>query len=367
MVDIKENIFDDLLDEEGNGGAFPGNEEPVRVQEIITEKPKEEPSDEEEIPKPEENKEQQDEDESSTKFEEHDYLNAILESKGLDPHAIYYEDENGNEVSKSFYELEPDEQWNILNYNPSTPELEDHEIATINFFRENGITDLNEYTEFVRNQTIQDMQNGFKNYDVDSYTDDDLYLEVLKQQYPNLTEDELSFELEKEKSNQDLYDKKVSQIRDYYRQQEEEYKTQEQQLEEQKEQIELQKAQDELANSALKAKDLMGFDIDDEDRKDVLKSVFVKDVNGKSQFFKMLEDPDKLFRVALFAIKEDLINDSLNEAFKKVSNNSQKPPIINSKPKVNIPKVSVKKNDSSKTSRRAQLNMHSDDLYSDLF
>lgn len=367
MVDIKENIFDDLLDEEGGVNAFPGNEDPVRVQEIITEEPKNEPSNEEEPFKQEDNEQQPSEEDDAVKFEEHDYLNAILESKGLDPHAIYYEDENGNEVSKSFYELDPDEQWNILNYNPSIPELEDHEIATINFFRENGITDLNEYTEFVRNQTIQDMQNGEKNYNVDSYTDDDLYLEVLKQQYPNLTEEELSFELEKEKGNEDLYNKKVNQIRDYYKQQEEEYKTQEQQLAEQQEQIELQKAQDGLANSALKTKDLMGFDVDDEDRKDVLKSVFVKDVNGKSQFFKMLEDPDKLFRVALFAIKEDLINNSLNEAFKKVTNNSQKPPIINTKPKTNIPRVSIKKNDSSKTSQRAQLNMHSDDLYSDLF
>ena len=365
MVDIKENIFDDLLDQEDEGvNAFP-EEEPVRVQEITTEKPKEEPLKEDEVPVPEQETKQ--EEEESVKFEEHDYLNAILESKGLDPHAIYYEDENGNEVSKSFYELDPDEQWNILNYNPSIPELEEQEIATVNFFRENGIKNLNEYTEFVRNQTIQDMQNGDKDYNVDSYTDDDLYLEVLRQQYPNLTDDELSFELEKEKDNEDLYNKKVSQIRDYYKQQEEEYKTQEQQQAEKQEQLELQNAQDNLANSAIKAKDLMGFDIDDEDRKDVLKSVFVKDVNGKSQFFKMLEDPDKLFRVALFAIKEDLINNSLEDAFKKVSNNSQKPPIINTKPKVSIPKVSVKRNDTSKTSQRAQLNMHSDDLYSDLF
>ena len=75
----------------------------------------------------------------------------MLSAKGVDPHALLYEDEDGTEKTVDFYELSPEEQLNILNYNPTAHELEDDEIEVINFLRENNIT-LEEYTEYVKNE-----------------------------------------------------------------------------------------------------------------------------------------------------------------------------------------------------------------------
>lgn len=60
-----------------------------------------------------------------------------------------YEDENGEEVKVNFYELDPEEQLNLLHYNPSQYDLDDKEVEAINFFRENDIS-LEDYTEYVK-------------------------------------------------------------------------------------------------------------------------------------------------------------------------------------------------------------------------
>ena len=84
-----------------------------------------------------------------------------------------------------------------------------------------------------------------------------------------------------------------------------------------KEQLELQQTQTNLANAAVDTKELMGFDIEDNDRRETFNFIFNKDVSGKSDFFKALEDPQVLFRAALFVLKEEEINKTLEAEFKK--------------------------------------------------
>jgi hypothetical protein len=50
---------------------------------------------------------------------------------------------------------------------------------------------------------------------------------LLKDQFPNLTDEEIELEIEKEKTNQSLFEKKVSQVREYYKAQVEEIKQKE--------------------------------------------------------------------------------------------------------------------------------------------
>ena len=136
-----DDLFDDVIDSDGESE---NTDNEFAFDESQFEDKPEERSSEETEEKQEESKSEDDEGDY-VKFEENDYINYLLSAKGVDPHALLYEDEDGTEKTVNFYELSPEEQLNILNYNPTAHELEDDEIEVINFLRENNIT-LEEYT-----------------------------------------------------------------------------------------------------------------------------------------------------------------------------------------------------------------------------
>ena len=81
-------------------------------------------------------------------------------------------------------------------------------------------------------------------------------------------------EIEKEKTNTALFEKKVSQIREYYKVQADDIKQQETEKSNQKEQLELDETKKQLANAAVSTEELMGFEIDDKDRSETFDFIF---------------------------------------------------------------------------------------------
>lgn len=362
----QDNLFDELLDDDG--AQVPINDEFSDLEQLLNVETVDDNEDDDENNKKEPDEEKDETTEEKTeegyKFEESESINRILESKGINPHEILYEDENGEEIKVDFYNLDPEEQLNLLHYNPSSYDLEDNEIEAVNFLRENNIS-LEDYTEYVKNLAIEEFKNTSAGYNVDQYSDEELYVNLLKDQYPNLTEEEIGLELEKEKTNEALFNKKASQIREYYKAQEDSLKQEEIQKSTEKEQLELQQTQTNLANAAVDTKELMGFDIEDNDRRETFNFIFNKDVSGKSDFFKALEDPQVLFRAALFVLKEEEINKTLEAEFKKSQNNN-KPPIIKSPSIQQTSKVSVKGSSSKPSQQQTSSKLSVDDLYHDL-
>lgn len=363
------NLYDDLLEnkdhdeqqEQENESQFSGDDfdELLNHQDEDAENEKDDNENDKE-----QNKEEQEA--VFEKFEENDSINRILQSKGLDPHSIIYEDEDGKEVNMNFYDLDPEEQYSLLNYNPSQYDLEENEIETINFLRQNDIS-LEDYTNYIKNQAIEEFNQNNQSYNVDDYSDDEVFIEALKNQYPDLTDEETQSELDKEKANDVLFSKKVSQIRSFYKEQEDIENRKTEESTKLKEEQELQDSQNKLANSAVNLKEFMGFEIDDEDRKDAFKSIFNKDINGKSLFFKMLEDPDKLIKAALFVLKEEQISKTLEKEFKKINNNN-KPPIIKSPFIQPTSKVSVNTKTSKTSQQPATKGLANvDDLYKEIY
>lgn len=364
----QDNLFDDLIDDEGTEKV------PYKVDEndidplddeygsVIDEKDDDEDL---ETKKKEDDEEKEQQEEIQTyKFEESESINKILESKGINPHEILYEDDNGEEVVVDFYDLDPEEQLNLLQYNPNQYDLEDNEVEVVNFFREQEIT-LEEYTEYIRRAAIEEYLNSSSDYDIDAYSDEEIYASLLKDQFPNLTDEEIELEIEKEKTNQSLFEKKVSQVREYYKTQAETLK----QREAEEKATEAKRTESEnkqkLANAAVATEELMGFEIDDKDRNETFDFIFNQDATGKSKFFKLLENPEKLFKVALFALKEEEINKTLEQEFKKAYNNT-KPPIIKSPISTQKAKVSIKGSSSTKPQSSTSSKSSIDDLYNDL-
>lgn len=303
-----------------------------------------------------------DEEESSNQsFTENDSLNLLLQQKGIDPHAVLYENENGEEEEVNFYDLDFEEQMNILNYKQDDYDLDDEEVNVINFLRENEI-DLEEYTEFIKRKAIEEYQSQNQTYSVDEYSDDDIYTAYLKNQYDNLSDEEIETEIEKEKGNPDLFAKKVEKLREYYKEQEQSLNQQTESERKAKEEEENNEIKDVLTKAAVSTNNFMGFELEDDDRREALKFIFEKDATGKSKFYKMFDDPEKLFRIALFALKEDEIHETIDKELSKLA----KPQIkkVDIKPKTPASKVVV----NSKSSKLSYGSQHviQDNLLNDL-
>lgn len=237
-----------------------------------------------------------------------DFLHTFLKEKGIeDPSKLQWEDENGEITDVDFDNLSDEDKLNVLN-SLADPGLSQAEIDTINYLRQNNVT-LNQVVDYFSQKAVDDYlaknpdKAHQKTYEIDDYTDDELYLSALKMQYPNFTDEELTSKLETAKSNEDLYKKEVAALREEFK------KEEEAQIEAQKQQE--QQAYDDLVGNL---KNVLGnfnevaldstdpesdvLEIEDSDKDLVLAYLLNQDTDGKSQLVKDLENPTTLIELA---------------------------------------------------------------------
>ena len=237
-----------------------------------------------------------------------DFLHTFLKEKGIeDPSKLQWEDENGEITDVDFDNLSDEDKLNILN-SLADPGLSQAEIDTINYLRQNNMT-LNQVVDYFSRKAVDDYlaknpdQIHQKTYEIDDYTDDELYLSALKMQYPNFTDEELTSKLETAKGNEELYKKEVTALREEFK------KEEEAQIEAQKQQE--QQEYDDLVGNL---KNVLGnfnevaldstdpesdvLEIEDSDKDLVLAYLLNQDTDGKSQLVKDLENPATLIELA---------------------------------------------------------------------
>jgi len=233
-------------------------------------------------------------------------IHQYLKSKGVsDPSKLQFEDEDGNPYEANFDELSTEEQLTILE-DLGKPNITDEEIQTIDYLRRNNMT-LAQVVDHFANQRLQEYikANGEpqKTYKIDEYTDDELYVSDLKSKYPEFSDEELLAKLDSAKGNSELFDKEISQLRNYYKAQEE------QELEDQKnrEAVAQQEYVDTLygaVNSfneiAIDYKDPESdtVEIETSDKQRIMSYLLDKDAEGKTQFVRDIENPDTLIELA---------------------------------------------------------------------
>ena len=309
----------------------------------------------------EENSSQEDSSNEIDSIQENESINYLLKSKGLNPHAILFENEDCEEEEVDFYDLPLEEQMNIINYNQNDYNLNEEEINVVNFLRENNI-DLEEYTAYIKEKAIEEYKNKNISYDIDTFSDEEIYASYLKDSY-DLTEEEIALELEKQKES-GLFTKKVEKLRSMYKEQEDLEREQKEQESKLAEQEEIKEAQNMLATAAASTNNFMGFELEDEDRREALNFIFERDATGKSKFYRMFDDPEKLFRIALFAVKEDEISKAIDKELSRAYAKSIPKVNINNNKPVREKVVVSKGNKSSQSSLGKRLG--DDDLFIDL-
>ena len=243
-----------------------------------------------------------------------DVITMYLKNSGIqDPSKIKYENESGEIEDVDFNSLSKNEQLNILTNlgkDAATPQLTTDEINTINYLRQNNIN-LNQAIDYFSEQRLNEYLNNNpdkvhqKSYEIDDYSDDELYLADLKSKYPSFSDEELVSKLNTAKENEDLFNKEVGVLRDNYKANEDQ-EIQNQQL---REQQDYQDFQNNLINIASQFNSVPldyndpktdMLEVEDADKNKMLAYLLNQDQDGQSQFVKDIQDPRILLELAYF-------------------------------------------------------------------
>lgn len=243
-----------------------------------------------------------------------DYLTQLLKSRGVDRERVRIENEEGEIEEWKFDDLDDETKFGILNQ--SNDMLSDDEITAVNFLRQNRMN-LQDFVEYQRQQAIREYleQNSTPQYTVDQVSDDDLFRFELKDQMPDLTDEEIEDQLNRAKENETFFQKKVAALRKEYKELEDnQIRANEEQVAAEKEEQFNQLAQS-LVSVARDTEEMNGMLLDDKDKEDVLSFLLDRDANGQSEFYKLFSDPKALFKMAWTMLKGDQAHEAYTQYF----------------------------------------------------
>lgn len=242
-------------------------------------------------------------------YKDMDTFTAFLASKGVrDGKTLVYEGDEGLEEI-DFNSLDREEQLNVLN-ELTKPNLSDSEIAAVNYLRENKST-LKQVVEHFQKKAVEEYiaQNGpvEKQYSVDDYSDDELYIAELKSKYPDMSDEEIQSDLELAKTNEELFKKKTDVIRNNYKALEDkaiedERQAKENQYNDFKQTI--TNHLDEFNEISLDYHDDKSdsLEIEASEKEAIFKYILERDEEGATKLFKDLNDPKVLVDLAWYRL-----------------------------------------------------------------
>lgn len=232
-----------------------------------------------------------------------DILNDLLKIRGIEDGKIKIIGEDNQEEEINFHDLTKEEQLEILNYQDQVEnhDLDNSEIDLLNSIRSSGKT-VEQFLEDYKQEIINSLgtQEQGVNYEIDAYDDQELYMLDLKNKF-DLTDEELVKELEKELQDPDLFKRKTDKLRSEYKQLEDQYNEAQKQEFESKQQEQYNSFVTQMSDTASKSKHFHGIDVEDNETQEVLSHLLQLDQNGTSEFYKGLNNPEKLYELAWYS------------------------------------------------------------------
>ena len=228
-------------------------------------------------------------------------LDDFLRERGIVDSKVKILDENDQELEVNFYDLSREEQLEILSLTEPTVEndLDDSEIDLLNHLRSNNLS-VEDFLAQYREAILAEAQIPSEpSYDIDAYDDHELFLLDLKNKY-DLTDEELQSELEKELTNEELFTKKVTKLRAEYKQLEDQYKANQQAEFEAQRNEQYNQFANTMVDVATNVSDYHGVFLEDSEKSETLSYLLDLDDAGTSQFYKDLNDPQKLYEAAWY-------------------------------------------------------------------
>lgn len=232
-------------------------------------------------------------------------MEELLKSKGIVDGKITMLGEDEKEEQISFYDLSKEEQLEILTAQetvepaPDPIEFAEGEKEFLEQLRKEDIS-LKEYLTKYKEEAISEVDtNPSASYDIDAYDDEELFLLDLKSKY-DLTDEELTKELEKELADKDLFTKKITKTREEYKELEDTYKKNEAEKFEADQEQQYGEFVETMVDVAVKTPEFYGIELDDDEKNEVLSFLLEMDDEGTTGFSKTLNTPGKLYEAAWF-------------------------------------------------------------------
>lgn len=264
-------------------------------------------------------------------------LDEFLRAKGIKDSKVPIANENNEIEETNFHELSREDQLDILNSltTQEGPELYEDESEWLNALRQNNLN-INEFLELYKNSILE--EHGAKeidSYEIDNYSDMELFLLDLKERF-DLSDEELQEELEKELKNEDLFARKVDNLRNEYKQLEAQQKEIQAQEFAALQQQEYQQFANQMVGIAEHINEFHGLELEDEDKNETLSYMLDLGNDGKSQLARDLDDPQNLYEVAWYlkygkeAFK--IIENAYEAEISKLKGKQDSPRVVRTKP-----------------------------------
>lgn len=284
---------------------------------------------------------------------EEDFMTFLLKSRGIEDRSkIKFENDEDSAEEVDWDSLSNEDKLNIINSSAGNLEtaLDESEIQLINSIRESGLTTA-EYIQQIEtegvNRYVQNIQNSQYEYTVDQYTDDELFIADFMERM-GATEDEAREELERSKSNEALFTKKIGAIRNEYKTIEEENIRQAQIEQEQQAQEKYDQFAQQVVDQINDLKEFSGYDLnlEQDDMQMLYDFITGVDKAGNNHFAKALSDPKTLVQTAWLALNGKQMIDDITDYFQKeitkVRKESYEKGLAAAKDKINKPDVVFK-------------------------
>ena len=255
---------------------------------------------------------------------EDEFISSLLKSRGIeDKTKIKFENDEGTVEEVDWDSLSTEDRLNILNSSTNTSEndLDDSEIQLISAIRNSRMTPA-EYIQYIEqsgvNRYIQNSQEDNYQYNVDQYSDDDLYVFDLISR-TGMTVEEAQEALERAKSNEALFAKQMGAIRNEYKEAEKEQIQAAQEKQNQLAQERYNQFSQSIVDQINEFKDFSGYniDMDAEEMQELYDFITGFDAAGNNHFNKALADPKVVVQMAYFALNGQRLIDDITEYFQK--------------------------------------------------
>ena len=258
--------------------------------------------------------------------EEPSLIARLLRDKGIqDPSKIKFADDDDNLQDVDWNDLSLEEQYNILSSQPSeeTPSPEDFltedEINFLNVLRQNNLTP-EQYLQAVVQEQLANQEPPEPVYEIDSLTDDELFIGDLQIRTPDITDEELLDALNKAKENPELFNKQVNGLRKEYKALEDQNREEQQLLAQEQNQAQYQEFQESIYEGIDSINSFGEIDIElsDDDKNEIADFILTPNQNtGISKLQESLADPKTLSQIAWFLLKGQDTIDGLIQYFTK--------------------------------------------------
>ena len=322
----------------------------------------EEEEEEEEEHEEDENEDGHEEDEEH-EDEDPDVIRDLLRARGIkDPDKIQYLNDDDEIEFRKFNELPYEDQVNILK---GEPDYSEDEVGVINFLRENDVTfddAIKYYQRKAVEEYIANNEQAVTKYSVDDLTDDELMMADIRMKYPDLAPEEIAEQMEIETANEGLFKKKVNRLREEYKAAEESAALEAQEQDAALAEQAYEDFKGKIIESANKLDNILGLDLEAQDKEDVADFILARDVNGQTKLSKALVDPENIFKIAWFLSKGPEAFDMLQNYYEGVIKQTRRQVTQSgNKPTVKKPErqgLIVSQNKKSDKDKRKPLSLH---------